>query len=81
LTATQHVAVHRYTFPSSSGNRFIYLDASYTLDSKACSNATVQVSASTQQITGWVINAGSLSARFGGYKLYVPTQLNPTEPN
>mgnify|MGYP001046261674 FL=1 len=72
LTATQHVALHRYTFPTqgSAYNKYIFVDASYTLDAKACSGAQVQVNATSQQITGWVLNKGSLSARFGGYQLY-----------
>jgi len=80
LSATLYVGAHRYTFNSLGSRKapYILLDASYALCRDACWNATFTIDPVQQQITGWVLNGGGLSARFGGYVLYYVIVFNET---
>jgi predicted alpha-1,2-mannosidase len=67
LTATQRVAVHRYTFPAGGA---IVLDLDKTLSGGVVDAASLAVDDSAHEITGQLHHLGGMSAGFGGYTLY-----------
>jgi predicted alpha-1,2-mannosidase len=68
LTATKFVGVHRYTFPSNPDHRFVIFDLGHSLNPKSIKASNISIS--SKAITGHVLNAGGLSGRFGGVKIY-----------
>jgi predicted alpha-1,2-mannosidase len=70
VTATEQVAVHRYTYPSSGTPRVVLFPVSYAIDASAAAQGEVFVNTKANEVHGWMLLKGSLSARFGGYKSY-----------
>jgi predicted alpha-1,2-mannosidase len=67
LTATQRVAVERFTMPSPGT---ILIDLSKTLTSGTVDASQIQVDDAAGEITGSLHHLGGMSAGFGGYTLY-----------
>jgi predicted alpha-1,2-mannosidase len=70
LTATEHVAAHRYTYMPGFTDKVVLFDISYTLHPKSCKNSFVTIDVARSEVSGWVLNQGGLSGRFGGYMSY-----------
>ncbi|MFT3694818.1 MAG: GH92 family glycosyl hydrolase [Kofleriaceae bacterium] len=67
LTATQRVAVERYTLPSAGA---IVIDLGKTLSDGKVTAAEIHVDDGAQEITGSMHHIGGMSGGFGGYDLY-----------
>ena len=67
LTATQRVAVERYTLPSPGA---IVVDLAKTLEGGQVDAASLQVDDAAHEITGQLHHLGAMSAGFGGYTIY-----------
>ena len=68
LTATQRVALHRYTFPSQGA---LVIDLGKTLnDGGSIDAASISVDDAAQEITGQLHHIGGMSGSFGGYTVY-----------
>ena len=70
LTATQLVAFHKYTWLSSSSQRYVYFNVSHALDPHACKAANVSIDVKNREVSGWMLNSGSLTSRFGGLDVF-----------
>lgn len=69
LTATDHVAVHRYTFPAGS-DATILLDAAHTMADVKYADSQVVMDSAAGLVTGYSHVNGAYSARSGGIKVY-----------
>ncbi|HUJ57804.1 MAG TPA: GH92 family glycosyl hydrolase [Kofleriaceae bacterium] len=67
LTATQRVAVERYTLPAAGT---LVIDLAKTLSGGTIDAATVTVDDAAQEVTGQIHHLGGMSAGYGGYTLY-----------
>jgi len=67
LTASKHVALHRYTFPAAGT---IVIDLEKTLDDGENDVVTITPSASTKEVTGSLHHMGGMSSGYGGYTIY-----------
>ena len=67
LTATQRVAVERFTMPAAGT---LVIDLAKTLDGGKVDAATITVDDATGVIEGQLHHLGGMSAGFGGYTLY-----------
>src|SRR5207237_7871894 len=65
LTATEHVAVHRYT-----GAGAIVIDLAKTLEGGQIDQASIAVDDAAHEITGQLHHRGGMSGGFGGYTVY-----------
>eukprot|EP01113_Clastostelium_recurvatum_P026084 TRINITY_DN3130_c0_g1_i1.p1 TRINITY_DN3130_c0_g1~~TRINITY_DN3130_c0_g1_i1.p1 ORF type:complete len:774 (-),score=142.72 TRINITY_DN3130_c0_g1_i1:74-2395(-) len=71
LTATMHVAIHRYTFATTGKtNNYILFPISYTLTPDGVGASNITIDPTTHTISGYVLNNGGLSNRFGGVRSY-----------
>ncbi|KAH3743641.1 alpha1,2-mannosidase subfamily protein [Pelomyxa schiedti] len=72
LTASDYVGVHRYTFLSdASTEKVILFDTAYTLRTlSGCADASTTIDVKNNEISGWVLEMGELSERFGGFTTY-----------
>eukprot|EP01112_Ceratiomyxa_fruticulosa_P018977 TRINITY_DN6143_c1_g1_i1.p1 TRINITY_DN6143_c1_g1~~TRINITY_DN6143_c1_g1_i1.p1 ORF type:complete len:764 (-),score=125.90 TRINITY_DN6143_c1_g1_i1:103-2394(-) len=72
LTATTHVGIHRYTFTKPNSPINVLFPVSYTLTPDACTKSSVfiNLTQNANEVSGWVMNEGSLSNRFGGVMTY-----------
>jgi predicted alpha-1,2-mannosidase len=71
LTATERVAVHRYT-----GAGAVIIDLGKTLDGGTVDAATITIDDTTHEITGELHHRGGMSGGFGGYMLYFAARAN-----
>ena len=81
LTATEQVAIHRYTFDQSNENHqhVILIDSSYALPSQShdgCKQSHVNIDPTTNQINGSILFDGNLSIVFGGLTTYFVIKFN-----
>ena len=67
LTATQRVAVERYTLPTAGA---IVIDLAKTLSGGVVDTSEIHVDDTAGEITGSLHHLGGMSAGFGGYTLY-----------
>jgi putative alpha-1,2-mannosidase len=67
LTASAHVALHRYTMPAAGT---IVLDLARTLDDGDNTNITVAVADGVPEMSGSLHHMGGMSSGYGGYTLY-----------
>lgn len=72
LTATQHVAYHRYTFPAEGT---LLIDIGHELPDVKIVDGSVTVDAAKQEISGFAHYVGGYSNRFGGVPLYFVAKL------
>jgi predicted alpha-1,2-mannosidase len=70
LTATEQVAVHRYSFHSFKQQQVVLIDSSYTLDSETCTTTNVNINSDNGEIFGSIHSEGDLSSAFGGLTTY-----------
>jgi len=76
LTASDHCAFHRYTYPNGAQDAYVIVDLSHALVSNEVSQAHVDVDAG--EISGWLQYHGSLTGRSGGFRLYFSAVFNQT---
>jgi len=67
LTATQRVAVERFTLPATGT---LVVDLAKTLAGGKIDAATIDVSDATGEVTGQLHHLGGMSTGFGGYTIY-----------
>lgn len=72
LTATAHVAYHRYTFATEGT---LLLDIGHELPDVTIVDGSVTVDAAKQEITGFAHYKGGYSSRFGGVPLYFAAKV------
>ncbi|MFO0612680.1 MAG: GH92 family glycosyl hydrolase [Polyangiaceae bacterium] len=72
LTATDHVGLHRYTFPSlaNPSDATVLVDVGHALPSVTITDGHVQVLPDQRSMTGFARFAGGYSDRFGGMPVY-----------
>ncbi len=75
LTATDHVAFHRYTFPAGS-DAVVLLDAGYFLADLTPVDASVTIDAAARTIHGFGTVRGGYSGRFGGVTVYFAARFS-----
>lgn len=75
LTSTINTGLHRITYSKSTENWMIF-DVSYTLKYMGCAGSEIQINQTSQEISGWVLNMGDMSSRFGGMKVYFYAKFN-----
>jgi predicted alpha-1,2-mannosidase len=69
LTATHHCGMHRYTFPEEGPGRII-INAGHAISGNATCGAEVEVKPEAKEITGRVVNCGSLTGRNHGVEIF-----------
>jgi len=67
LTASAHVALHRYTMPAAGT---IVVDLARTLDEGENTDVAVSVDNGAREISGSLHHMGGMSSGYGGYTLY-----------
>jgi predicted alpha-1,2-mannosidase len=76
LTATTHVAFHRYTFPASVDETVI-VDAGHLLsDGISVTSGTVTIDTTTNTVSGSAHVVGQYSSAFGGMDLYFAARFS-----
>ncbi|MBW1870921.1 MAG: GH92 family glycosyl hydrolase [Deltaproteobacteria bacterium] len=76
LTATEHCAYHRYTYPPEISSGTVIVDLSHAIAGCKVAEAAVFVEPMDSEISGWLIYQGSLTGRSGGVKLYFAARFN-----
>jgi len=69
MTATDHVAYHRYAFPKGS-DAVVILDVGHTLADTTIVDGSVTIDAAASEISGFSHFKGGYSGRFGGMPVY-----------
>lgn len=69
LTATERVALHRYTFPSAA-DATVLVDVGHALPDVEITGGQIDVDATQPLITGFAHFVGGYSSRFGGMPVY-----------
>ncbi len=70
LTASAHVAFHRYTFPAAS-DAVVYVDAGHVIsEGTSIKDATITIDPAKREVRGFSQVLGSYSDRFGGIGIY-----------
>jgi predicted alpha-1,2-mannosidase len=69
LTATDHVALHRYTFPSSA-DATVLVDIGHALPGVDITDGHVEIDVASQTMRGFAHFAGGYSDRYGGMPVY-----------
>lgn len=69
LTATQRVALHRFTYPAS-GDPVALIDLAHTLPQCRIDRASLTVDASAREVAGVARVQGAYSDRFGGVEVH-----------
>ncbi len=67
LTATTHVALHRYTFPEAGT---IVIDLRKVLDGGEVDAATIAADAGARELSGQLHHLGGMTDGYGGYTVY-----------
>ena len=70
LTATEHVAMHRYTFPTDEPAPTVVLDVSHGIVGNEVTEASIEVTADGAEFSGGLLYHGSLTGRSGGVRLF-----------
>ena len=70
LTSTANAGIHRYTFPSGTPGRWIIFDVGYTIKYRGAAVSQISIDSETQEVSGYVLNMGEMSSRFGGMTVY-----------
>ncbi len=69
LTATDHVGIHRWTFPAGS-DAVVLFDNAHTIGNSEVTSAAIEVDEAAQEISGFAHFVGGYSGRFGGMPVY-----------
>lgn len=69
LTATDHVGMHRYTFPPRE-DATVIVDLAHSLPAGRARDAHATLDPVTGEVSGWAHLDGSYSERFGGMRVY-----------
>ena len=69
LTATQRVALHRFTFPAE-GDPVVLIDLAHTLPQCTIDRASLTVDAAAREVAGVAHVMGAYSDRFGGVDVH-----------
>src|SRR6185436_15769269 len=75
LTATERVALHRYTFPKRAGAT-VLLDIGHALPDVEIVDGAVDVDPAQQMVTGFAHFVGGYSARFGGMPVFFAARFS-----
>ena len=70
LTATEHAAHHRYTYPAGAAEAHVIVDLDHHLDSGSVKDADVTLDPAAQRIRGRLRSLGGMSSGFGGYDVF-----------
>jgi putative alpha-1,2-mannosidase len=70
LTATTHVAYHRYTYPAGATTGHVVLDLDHHLSGGSIDQASFTLYPAEQRIRGEVHSMGGMSKGFGGYQVF-----------
>ncbi len=73
LTATNHVAVHRYAFPKGTTRPVLLFDLTHQTGDESVTGAKVQLDAAERRFEGSLTTTGGMS---GGYTLYFAGETN-----
>jgi predicted alpha-1,2-mannosidase len=76
LTATERVAVYRFTFRPQEPEPVLILDASHALPNCRVEDSRVSVSPDGREASGFVHYRGALTGRSGGFRLYFLLRLS-----
>lgn len=77
LTATEHVAVHRYTFqPADKDNAFVLIDPSHALGGGFSKGVKVEINPEKNEISGYGINAGDFVGEGRAFTVYFSAIFN-----
>ena len=76
LTASEHGARHRYTFPAQAQPGLV-LDLGHALGDGRVSASELRLDPAQGRIEGELITQGSLSGRYGGQRFYFSARLDP----
>ena len=74
LTATQHAALHRYSFPRKERARIV-IDAGRAIGAKGVCSAEVALDQDKSMVTGRLLSCGGLSGRHGGTEMFFAARL------
>lgn len=77
ITATEHVAVHRYTFADSGEPGVLVFDAGYALPLGRILDGSLTVDPATGVVEGWTWAEGAFSKVYGGYRVYLSALVDP----
>lgn len=69
LTATEHAALHRWTFPAGS-DAVVVMDNGHAASNVSVLDADMSVDAEAHELSGFVHFSGGYSERFGGMPVY-----------
>ena len=70
LTSHKCTAVHRYTYPGKAEAPYVVLDATASIMRGDVKEAEVDVDVAQQEISGYLLQKGGLSGRYGGLPTY-----------
>ncbi len=71
LTASEHSAVHRYTFPGEAkDNAVVIIDPSHALGGGFSKGVNIQIDAQKNEVSGWGINAGDFVGDGRAFTVY-----------
>jgi predicted alpha-1,2-mannosidase len=70
ITATEHAAHHRFTFPQAPAQGHLVFDLDHHLDSGEITSAQATLIPAERRITGQLHSVGGMSGGFGGYDVY-----------
>ncbi|MGZ3450019.1 MAG: GH92 family glycosyl hydrolase [Polyangiales bacterium] len=69
ITATEHVAYHRWTFPKGSDANVV-VDVGHALPDVTITDGDVAIDATKKEVTGHTVFKGGYSGHFGGMAVY-----------
>ncbi len=69
LTASEHAAFHRYTFPAGAAETVV-IDVARTAVEGHTNGGEVFVDPAGRRVYGWMHNVGPFSGRYGGFKVW-----------
>lgn len=75
LTATDHVGLHRWTFPAGS-DAVVVFDNGHALSDVQADDAQIRVNVVDQEVSGYVHFVGGYSGRFGGMNVYFAARFS-----
>lgn len=75
LTATEHVGVHRWTFPAES-EAVVVVDNGHAASNVDVTSAEISVDEAAHELFGFVHFSGGYSGRFGGMPVYFVARFN-----
>lgn len=75
-TGSHFSGSHRYRWQQSGGKHVILFPISHAMPQKGCVNASVDISLSSQLVTGWIFHKGSFGGRGNGVHPYFAARFN-----